>query len=242
MKKRENLFGKDYFGPIAHRGLHNEIYTENGLKAFDNAIRNGFSFELDIHLTKDGQLVVCHDDDLKRTTGKDGIIEDLTLEEIKTGYKLFDGGEIPTLQEVLDLNQERKMIVVELKVHDSKNYKALGKAALKFLKEKIKDKKKIVVISFDPRALIHFRHSGFATALLVCKKYENMFKWKFLFDSVDVEDVLLKEPKVMKYQKKHIVNVWTIEKAESLRENLQYSDAQTFQLIEPETVKEIFGL
>ncbi|MCQ2911921.1 MAG: hypothetical protein MJ190_00155 [Bacilli bacterium] len=241
MKKRQKLFGQDYFGPIAHRGLHNEIYTENGLKAFDNAIRNGFSFELDIHLTKDGHLIVCHDDDLKRTTGKEGIIEDLTLEEIKSGYKLFDGGEIPTLQEVLDLNQERKLIVVELKVHDSKNYKELGKEALRFLKEKIKDKKKIVVISFDPRALIHFRHSGFATALLVCKKYEWMFKWRFLFDSVDVEDVLLREPKVMKYQKKHIVNVWTIEKAESLRENLEYSDAQTFQLIDPETVKEIYG-
>lgn len=242
MKKREKLFGKEYFGPIAHRGLHNETYTENGLNAFDNAIRNGFSFELDIHLTKDGQLVVCHDDNLLRTTGKDGIIEDLTLEEIKRDYKLFDGGEIPTFQEVLELNNERKLIVVELKVHDSKNYRQLGKEALRFLKEHVKDKKKIVVISFDPRALMYFRHSGFATGLLVCKKYEKAFKFRWLFDSIDVEDVLLKDPRVVRYQKRHIVNVWTIEKAEALKENLNYSDAQTFQLIEAQTVKKIFEI
>lgn len=241
MKKRERLFGKEYFGPIAHRGLHNEELTENGLKAFGNAIRNGFSFELDIHLTKDGQLVVCHDDDLKRTTGKEGIIEELTLCEIKRDYRLLDGEEVPSLQEVLELNKERSLIVVELKVHDMKNYKELGKAALKYLNEHIKDKKKIVVISFDPRALWFFRHSGFATGLLVCKKFEKMFKYRFFFDSVDVEDVLLKEPKVIKYHRNHIVNVWTIEKAESLKENLEYADAQTFQLIDTKEVKEIFG-
>ena len=64
---------------IAHRGLHNEEYTENGIKAFTNAIEHGVAFEFDIHLTKDGQLVVCHDENLVRTTGKEGIIEDLTL-------------------------------------------------------------------------------------------------------------------------------------------------------------------
>ena len=121
-------------GAVAHRGLHNSVYTENGLKAFQNAIENGFPFELDIHLTKDGQLVVCHDDDLKRTTGKEGIIEELTLAEIKENYRLLDGGEVPTFQEVLDLNQERRLIVVELKVHKG-NYKPLAKAAKATLKQ-----------------------------------------------------------------------------------------------------------
>ena len=90
MKRKERKFGREYFGPIAHRGLHNATLTENGLKAFENAIKNDLPFELDIHITKDGQLVVCHDDDLKRTTGKEGIIEELTLAEIKEGYRLLD--------------------------------------------------------------------------------------------------------------------------------------------------------
>ena len=74
---------------VAHRGLHNEKYTENGINAFKWAIENNVAFELDVHLTKDKKIVVCHDDNLIRTTGKDGIIEELTLSEIKSNYQLF---------------------------------------------------------------------------------------------------------------------------------------------------------
>ena len=97
---------------IAHRGLHNGDFTENGLKAFENAINHGVAFEYDIHLTKDNELVVCHDESLKRTTGKEGIIEDLTLKEIKENYRLLDGGEIPTLQEVINLMKRHPCIVL----------------------------------------------------------------------------------------------------------------------------------
>ncbi len=239
MKRKEKKFGPDYLGPIAHRGLHNAGITENGLNAFKNAIDNGFSFELDIHITKDGQLVVCHDDDLKRTTGKEGVIEDLTLAEIKEGYRLLDGEEVPTFQEVLDLNKEQRLIVVELKVHQG-NYKPLAKAAKKALKQ-IKDKKKIVIISFDPRALFMMRHTGFGTGLLICKEYYWVWKWRFLFDSIDIEECLLSKPEVRKYHKHHIINTWTVEDPEHMEENLALADAQTFQLIDPEVVKKTFG-
>ena len=86
---------------IAHRGLHNEEYTENGLKAFENAVNNNFAFELDIHLTRDNKLIVCHDRNLKRTTGKEGIIEQLTSDQIRQEYRLHDGGVVPTFEEVL---------------------------------------------------------------------------------------------------------------------------------------------
>ena len=79
MRKKKALSKIDprFLNGIAHRGLHNEEFTENGLNAFKNAIDHGVAFEFDIHLTKDNQLIVCHDEDLKRTTGKEGIIEDL---------------------------------------------------------------------------------------------------------------------------------------------------------------------
>lgn len=239
MKRKERKFGQEYFGPIAHRGLHNASLTENGLKAFENAIKNDLPFELDIHITKDGQLLVCHDDDLKRTTGKEGIIEELTLAEIKEGYRLLDGEEVPTFQEVLDLNKEQKLIVVELKVHQN-NYKPLAKAAKKALKQ-IKDKKKIVLISFDPRALFMTKSSGFPTGLLICKEYYWVWKWKWLFDSVDIEECLLKKPEVRKYHEKHVLNTWTVEDPAHMKENKALADAQTFQLIEPELVKEIMA-
>ncbi len=102
---------------IAHRGLHqNENgIPENSLKAFKAAIENGFAIENDIHITKDGKIVVFHDDSLKRMCGVDKIIEDLTLEEIKK-YPLLNSNEyIPTLKECLALIDGKVPLLVEFK-------------------------------------------------------------------------------------------------------------------------------
>ena len=200
-KKFISLIDKNFLNGIAHRGLHNDEYTENGMKAFKNAIDKGIAFEYDIHLTKDGELVVCHDEDLVRTTGKSGIIEHLTLKEIKENYHLLDGGEIPTFKEVLELNNEKVGMVVELKVYE-KNYKPLAAKALEELSV-IKDKKKVMIISFDPRSLWPFKKSGFMRSLLVAKSDD--YTWFFIHtvESIDVEDILLWERKVQRYAKRH---------------------------------------
>ena len=49
--------------------------------------------------------------------GKEGIIEELDSKTLRENYKLLDGEDIPTLQEVFDLNKERETIVIELKVY-----------------------------------------------------------------------------------------------------------------------------
>ena len=69
--------------PIAHRGLHdlNKDRWENTLAAFDAAAKAGFAIECDVHLTKDGGVIVFHDDDPKRLTGREGRISHLTLPE-----------------------------------------------------------------------------------------------------------------------------------------------------------------
>ena len=90
---------------------------------FNNAIIHNLAFELDIHLTLDGYLVVCHDSNLLRASGKDGLIEELTLRKIKEEYQLFDGSEIPTLEEVIDLNQERVPSFIELKSYNHNSTK-----------------------------------------------------------------------------------------------------------------------
>ena len=220
---------------IAHRGLHNEQYTENGLNAFKNAIDHGVAFEFDIHLTKDNELVVCHDEDLKRTTGKEGIIEDLSLKEIRDNYRLLDGGVVPTFQEVLDLNNERVPMVVELKVF-RKNYKPLAKKALDMLKQ-IKDKSKVMIISFDPRSLWPFAHKGFMRSLLVAKSDEYTWPFRLTVESIDLEQVFIPEKRVKRYAKRHFVNVWTIQKEEELDSVLPVVDTITFQYLDPELVK-----
>jgi glycerophosphoryl diester phosphodiesterase len=210
--------------------------TENGLKAFSNAISHSFAIEYDIHLTKDGQLLVCHDSELKRTTGKEGIIEHLTLEEIQRDYRLLDGETLPSFQELLDLNHEQMPMVCELKVYEG-NYKALAKAAKLVLKKEIKDPKNLWLISFDPRALLAMGHS-YQRALLVCKEHQWTWKLRYLFEGVDLEDTLVALPSVIRYRKKHPVNTWTIQTKEQYQSVLPYVDAITFQRLDPTMVRE----
>lgn len=224
-----------FLNGIAHRGLHNEKFTENGLKAFQNAIDHGVAFEFDIHLTKDNQLVVCHDENLKRTTGKEGIIEDLTLKEIKDNYKLLDGGEIPTLQEVFDLNKERVPMVIELKVF-RKNYKELAAKSIEMFKQ-IKDKKNALIISFDPRSLWPLKHEGFIRSLLVIKSDEYTWFFRHSVESVDLDMNLFEEKRVRRYAKNHFTNVWTIDTEEKLKKYAPMVDTVTFQFIDPQVVK-----
>lgn len=240
MKKSTALskINPKFLDGIAHRGLWNDKFTENGLKAFKNAIDNDVAFEFDIHLTKDNELVVCHDEELKRTTGKEGIIEHLTLKEIKENYRLHDGGEIPTLQEVFDLNQEKVPMVIELKVFE-KNYKPLAQRASEMFAQ-IKDKKNVLLISFDPRSLWPFKHSGFIRSLLVTydKEYQYVYSFRHTVESVDLDMNWFKEKKVIRYTKKHFANVWTIETEEHLNNVLPYVDTVTFQHLDPKLVKE----
>ena len=225
-----------FLNGVAHRGLHNEKFTENGLKAFQNAINHGVAFEFDIHLTKDNELVVCHDESLKRTTGKEGIIEDLTLKEIKDNYRLLDGGEIPTLQEVFDLNKERVPMVIELKVF-RKNYKELAAKSREMFRQ-IKDKKNAIIISFDPRSLWPLKHEGFIRSLLVAKSDEYTWFFRHTVESVDLDMKLFEEKRVQRYIKNHFTNVWTVDTEEKLAEFAPQVDTVTFQFIEPKKVKE----
>lgn len=235
-KARKEDFDPRVFAGIAHRGLHGSGMTENGLRAFKNALDHGFVPELDIHITKDGELLVCHDDDLKRTTGKQGIIEELTLEDIKRDYRLLDGEEVPTFDEVLSLVDETMPIVVELKVHKGE-YRRLANKAMARLST-IKNPKSITLISFDPRALLLCRKSGFTRGLLVCKERKWTLMLRHFFEYLDLDTALVDDPKVVKYRKKGgLVNVWTVKTPEMLDRVLPYVDAVTFQEIDPELIR-----
>lgn len=103
--------------PYAHRGLHDGKagIPENSMPAFRKAVVRGYGIELDVHLTKDRQLVVFHDQSLQRMCGLKKDICELTLEEIRT-LTLDDTNEkIPTLDEVLSLVDGRVPLIVELK-------------------------------------------------------------------------------------------------------------------------------
>lgn len=110
-KKIDDALKCDY----AHRGMYGEGIPENSLAAFSRAVEHGFGIELDVQLSADGVIMVFHDYNLKRMTGCDKLLSDLTYEELR---KLcLNGGneKIPTLSEVLDLVCGRVPILIELK-------------------------------------------------------------------------------------------------------------------------------
>lgn len=101
----------------AHRGLHDRDggVPENSLPAFEKACQAGFGIELDVRLTKDKQLVVFHDDSLRRMCGAELFVRDLTLEELQA-YTLEGTQErIPTFDRVLEVVGGRVPLIVELK-------------------------------------------------------------------------------------------------------------------------------
>ena len=221
---------------IAHRGLHNEEFTENGLRAFQNAIDHHLAFELDVHLTTDNELVVMHDYDLLRTTGKPGVMEKLTLKDIKDNYRLLDGEEVPSFKEILSLDHEQVPIIVELKVYDD-NYQTLTSEVKKELSV-IKDKSNIMIIGFDPRAMLKMKNSGFVGSLLVTtrKKQNKTYSLRHLFESLDLDVLFFSQKRVQHYSKHHFINVWTIDSKEKYDEVLPYVDTVTFENMDYEYV------
>ena len=99
---------------FAHRGLHGEGAAENTMTAFERACAAGVGIELDVQLTKDGELVVFHDDDLKRMTGDPRRVDEVDLAELQA-LDLPYGEHIPRFEGVLARIDGRVPLLVELK-------------------------------------------------------------------------------------------------------------------------------
>jgi len=141
---------------VAHRGGA-ALAPENTLSAFENALQIGVDMvECDVHLSKDGELVVMHDPDVSRTTNGTGQISQMTLAEIKklNAAAKFTSGTWaaqppPTLGELLDLVKGKAGIQIEIKL-------AAGNARYPGIEKKVADAlaahgmtDKAIVISFD---------------------------------------------------------------------------------------------
>lgn len=92
---------------IAHRGYSSE-FPENTIPAFEGALDIGVDYiETDVQMTKDGRLVLFHDNDLLRITGVEGTVSDYTYAELSAmdagGWfdSAYEGVRIPTLEELL---------------------------------------------------------------------------------------------------------------------------------------------
>ena len=134
---------------IAHRGASN-IAPENTLKAFKKAIELKADFiEFDVLETKDGKIVVCHDEEISRLTGRYGFVRDLSLEELKT-FDFGEGEKIPTLQELIEITKGKINLNSEVIV------KGISNKVIKILK-KFDLTESVLISSFKREELLKFQ-------------------------------------------------------------------------------------
>lgn len=102
---------------IAHRGYfdnHTDC-PENSLPAFQRAVTHGYGIELDVQLTKDGQLIVFHDATLKRMCGISKKPDSCTYDELQAFRLNNTGYRIPLLTDVLKLVNGQVPLIIEIK-------------------------------------------------------------------------------------------------------------------------------
>ena len=142
----------------AHRGSSG-THPENTLAAFKDAAKLPiYGVEFDVHMTKDGELVIIHDERINRTSNGKGYIKDMTLAELRT-YDFgswfsneFKGEVIPTLAEVLEIfSHTTHHINIELK-SDIIPYSGMAEKVLDLVGA-MKLEKRVVISSFNHEAI-----------------------------------------------------------------------------------------
>ena len=137
---------------VAHRGASN-FAPENTQSAFRKALELGADFlECDVHLSKDGELIIMHDDKVDRTTNGSGYVKNFTLAELKeldAGGKFhssFAGEKIITLNELLEEFYGETGLLIEIKKPSM--YPGIEERVVALLGE-YNDLNSIIVQSFD---------------------------------------------------------------------------------------------
>ncbi|WP_010284541.1 glycerophosphodiester phosphodiesterase [Bacillus timonensis] len=171
---------------FGHRGSAG-THPENTMISFKEAARVGAEgIELDIQMTKDGAIVVIHDETVKRTTnGKEkGWVKDYTLKQIKkmdVSYKFkekYGNCEIPTLEEVFDWAKSNQMLInVEFKT-GLVSYKGIEEKTIKMITDYgLEDR--IVISSFNHYSLLKCRQLS-STIELAILYMEGLYKpWDY---------------------------------------------------------------
>ena len=219
---------------IAHRGYHdrNKKIIENSIESFKKAIEYNYIIELDIHMLKDGNIVVFHDNNLKRVCGINKMISDLSYDEIKK-YNLFNTeSKIPLLKDVLRLVDGKVPLLIEIKYYHK--YGIIEKELIKMMKNY---KGKFAVQSFYPKTIFWFKkHAKYIPVGLLTSDFKRSSNLKRLIGKTIILDVILKAdfisyninaaPNIYidAKRKKKLVIGWTVRTNDEYQKNRFYFD------------------
>lgn len=146
---------------IAHRGYSSKA-PENTMAAFELALEAGAGgLELDVHLSKDGEVVVIHDEKVDRTTDKIGLVRDFTMAELKSfdaGSWFspdFKGEQLPSLGQVLDLVKGTN-VLLNIETKTALGFERLNEQIAPLVDE-YELWEQTIISSFNHYALVHFK-------------------------------------------------------------------------------------
>ncbi len=216
----------------AHRGASG-YRPENTIPSFQYAMElNADGVELDIQLTKDGEIVVCHDELLDRTSNAKGFLKDYTLEELKHfdfsyQYPKIGKVTIPTMKEVFELLKPSNLIInIELKtgVFD---YEGIEEKIIQLTHEEgFEDR--VIYSSFNHYSILKIQQLDpkAKTAFLYCDGSIDMPTYgnKYHVDALHPDFCNLRYPNFMEECKKYNldVNVWTVNTEDIAKMCLSY--------------------
>lgn len=213
---------------IAHRGLHNDKIGENTILSFEKAISKKYIIELDLNLTSDNEVVVYHDSNLKRLTGIDKNINDLTYNEIKK-ITLKTGEHIPKFSEVLKVIDGKVPLLIELKIDNKVG--ALEREVVKYLDNY---EGKFAIQSFNPLTLYWFKkhRKNYIRGQLVTLEYSFNFITNFVCKHMvlnpltkpDFISINKKRLPNQKIRNKYILIGWTIRNESEFNKYRNYCD------------------
>lgn len=150
---------------VSHRGASGHA-PEHTLVSYDMGEKmHGDYIEVDLQMTKDGQLIAMHDEKVDRTTDGTGYVKDMTLEEIKEldagswfnerypeyAKPEYKGLQVPTLEEVFQKFGKNNSYYIETK--SPKIYPGMEKELLRLVNKYDINKEKLLVQSFSPESL-----------------------------------------------------------------------------------------
>ncbi|HHW36698.1 MAG TPA: glycerophosphodiester phosphodiesterase [Bacillales bacterium] len=218
---------------IAHRGASGEA-PENTLAAFRLGLEQGCeAVELDIHLTKDGQLAVIHDENIKRTTNGEGLIGEMTTAEFKKYdagswfSNKYKGERIPLLEEVFELVPKEILINIEIKNIPS-FYKGIEEKLLNHLVRHNRVDN-VIVSSFDHQCLYRLKklNRNVKIGLLYFENVVNYVEFAKLFgfpvESLHPDQRGLRAENVRKAIENGLkVYTWTCNSEESMKKVIDY--------------------
>lgn len=206
----------------AHRGESRHA-PENTIPAIMLAIENEADYvEIDVRLTKDGQVILMHDADTKRTTDKKLIVKDSTYDELLTldagswFAPEYAGTRIPTLEEVIELCKGKIMLNIELKPAD--NSGNLETAVAKLITDNDMENQ-CIITSFNQRSIMTIKNENpdIVTGYIYTFGYSNNIEYRYM-DVLSISSRYLTRDVVTgAHRKGIIVAAWTVNNVQEMR-------------------------